>query len=568
MKTKKLFKLLIACLLLIVQMGCENNLSEIPVEEEKSLQETQLVTKPDLMRGTVEDFPNLSELLKNEVEDKKAFLQKSVDSGLYDFEVIQNAVSQISWEEDFHYTFPLVRQDENEANYENLVIANRAGFEPKAYFVQYFPDETYWENLANDPNTPFQGSAQIVPFDISAIPLSSSSSSCTRTITVVKCRYVGHNPIPGEDPDTAGPGCTETYTETVTIAADCSASGGTIINLDGLGGGGGTSDESSDNTLPEPPSIEDSSIFLDPMIQGRRFAIKLNLSSFSDAWDWVFDSDNTLQMLQLLSFVEQNNDSEEAKSIAKDVINLTIDIEEFDTFLRQEQFDPLNSPWLERAREIADKIFERLENAPEAIKERLVEAIDNSFVFALNKTALQLNPNANTNSESTKQNQFENNGRNGVGILLYEFANGLGEDIREFPFDFDMTQQMLAGNVPRDIKNDFFTRLSREGLTFEQFVSNDRTIPGGYSFSPDHTTIEDSFNKHKNANWVQFFIGGASAKYSPNNQEGWITVELSNGTSRSSLMARLADDYPRDGSGNNRPLSTIKQIFKFRLKVR
>ncbi|WP_435253918.1 hypothetical protein [Tenacibaculum sp. A30] len=162
--------------------------------------------------------------------------------------------------------------------------------------------------------------------------------------------------------------------------------------------------------------------------------------------------------------------------------------------------------------------------------------------------------------------------KKGVGYLLYEFANGEGKDERQFPFDYDMTQQMLAGNVPNDIKVDFFERLDKEGITYDQFLNRITPLSGGYSFSPDHAGIIDSINKHidvvASANWVQFFIGGASVKYSPSSDPDWIIVELSNGTSRNSLLLHIGENYDRDGSGNNKPLSTIKQYFKFKLKVR
>jgi len=117
------------------------------------------------------------------------------------------------------------------------------------------------------------------------------------------------------------------------------------------------------------------------------------------------------------------------------------------------------------------------------------------------------------------------------------------------------------------IKNDFFSKLADEGITYEQFVSNGNTITGGYAFSPDHTTIVGSINAHINANKVQFFIGGTSNKYSPTDQQGWIKVTIKNETSRNSFLLHQGDSYDRDGSGNNKPLSTIKQEFTFLLKI-
>lgn len=179
-----------------------------------------------------------------------------------------------------------------------------------------------------------------------------------------------------------------------------------------------------------------------------------------------------------------------------------------------------------------------------------------------------MNNNANTESEIEKQSQFKNDGKKAVGILLYEFANGKGKDERSFEFTDNITQQMLSGNVPSDIKSDFLQVLLEKKLTFENFVLQGNSINGGYAFSPDHTDIKDSFNKHLNANWVQFFIGGANTKYFPSNESGWVIVEMSNYTSRNSLLIHKGENYLRDGSGINKPLSTIKQTFRFKLKIK
>ncbi|WP_040880314.1 hypothetical protein [Galbibacter orientalis] len=273
----------------------------------------------------------------------------------------------------------------------------------------------------------------------------------------------------------------------------------------------------------------------------------------------------------MAKILEDLRESEIRKMIGNPPSNTAITLSElksFDDYLQSGNFNPLNSPWLKKAREYAEKVYKLKDQIPDYLEKEMMEAVDESFIFALKETALYMNPKANITSEPEKITQFRDNGKNGVAILLYEFATGTGANIRDFPFDYDMTKQMLAGNVPSDIKKDFLNQLSKRGATFEEFVEQNQTIAGSYAFSPDHTNVQDSFNKHVKANWVQFFIGGASAKYSPSPDVGWINVELSNGTSRSSLILHIAENYPRSENGKNRPLSTIKQTFKFKLKIK
>lgn len=157
----------------------------------------------------------------------------------------------------------------------------------------------------------------------------------------------------------------------------------------------------------------------------------------------------------------------------------------------------------------------------------------------------------------------------GKRILIFEpyKANSTGKDKRPFSFDSDMTKQLFSGNVPNDIKVDFLEILNERGLSFDQFSLKTDWLPGSYSFSPDHTGVVDSLNKHINANWVQFFIGGANTKYYPSNDPGFVIVELTNDTSRNSLLLHVGDEYRRDGTGINRSLSTITQIFRYKLKI-
>ncbi|RXG18129.1 hypothetical protein DSM03_101808 [Leeuwenhoekiella aestuarii] len=107
--------------------------------------------------------------------------------------------------------------------------------------------------------------------------------------------------------------------------------------------------------------------------------------------------------------------------------------------------------------------------------------------------------------------------------------------------------------------------LSDENLSFDNFIINNQSLPGNYKFSPDHTSWSDSFNKHINSNWVQFFIGGSSLTYYPSSRSGYVTVQMLNPTSRASLLLHAGEKYDR--SDGFRPLSTINQIFWFDIKI-
>lgn len=72
-----------------------------------------------------------------------------------------------------------------------------------------------------------------------------------------------------------------------------------------------------------------------------------------------------------------------------------------------------------------------------------------------------------------------------------------------------------------------------------------------------------------NSNLSQFFVGGANVAVSATDDANWVNVSISNPTSRESLMLHAGENYPRDrkDGGTEKPLSTIKQTFTFKMKI-
>lgn len=124
-----------------------------------------------------------------------------------------------------------------------------------------------------------------------------------------------------------------------------------------------------------------------------------------------------------------------------------------------------------------------LENLKTILPDKIVKAhikyLDQQLSIALTKTAFKLNQNSDQEKESNKEHAFKTDSKSGVGYLLYEFANGTGKDLRDFSFDYDMSQKFFSGNVPNDIKANFHKILLEKNLSYDQFVSNAQKIDGG-----------------------------------------------------------------------------------------
>ena len=196
----------------------------------------------------------------------------------------------------------------------------------------------------------------------------------------------------------------------------------------------------------------------------------------------------------------------------------------------------------------------------------LVFNLDLNMIFALKSVAEGFNPNVAQLTEAQKENDFMTDGEKGVGILLYEFALGKGPENRDF-YNGVFWNEFFAGDRIDEIKTNFEKVLNEKNLTFNQFLVNGNMIEGNNSFSPGHTSVVDSFNKHMKANQVQFFVGGSSIEFTPSTQTGYINVKLSNPTSRYSLLLHSAKSYARTRYGSV-ALSTINQHFYISIKVR
>ena len=186
---------------------------------------------------------------------------------------------------------------------------------------------------------------------------------------------------------------------------------------------------------------------------------------------------------------------------------------------------------------------------------------------ALIKTAKTIYPDVDKANEATKQTQFKSNPDNSVAILLYEFATGTGKDNRTFNYGGkeSFANSFIEGRVLSEVSSDFANAIKSK--TYSEFQKEGAKF--GLEFSPDHVGLQESVEKHMDSNLSQFFVGGANVSVSATKDANWVNVSITNSTSRNSLMLHQGENYPRDGKdeGTEKPLSTIKQTFTFRMKI-
>jgi RHS repeat-associated protein len=182
--------------------------------------------------------------------------------------------------------------------------------------------------------------------------------------------------------------------------------------------------------------------------------------------------------------------------------------------------------------------------------------------------AIAIYPGVVNANETTKQKQFVTDPANSVAILMYEFATGTGKDNRVFNYDGrkgTFATTFISGRVLHEVEG----KLTKEmkNITAAEFKKNGINFP--LPFSPDHTTIPNSFLKHLTSNFSQLFVGGAKVKVSPTEDPQMVNVTITNLTTRNSLNLHSGSNYPRDGKPGNqeKPLSTITQTFIMSMKI-
>lgn len=465
-----------------------------------------------------------------EIIERDKLLNKSKTASLL---IDKNNVLEISNNHGASYTFELIEKTKECNNcFQNLVVSFPKDQKPIARLFTYYPDQKYLSERMTNSHVTYSGqwSMEVVDFNDSYQAKATSDPDCNR-VAVVLCTqdylhvangscYQGNN----------------LYTLWVKV---CEGGGGPtdfpIEAPDNIGNAGNTFGGNS-NSLPTSP-LDDVNSKADLLLE---LAAKLgvDISLFNNL------SESTLNKLNEIAGLKENLSM---------VINAP-------------NFDALNDSWLKALREYAKKIEYIRTSISKTIGNILIADLNLKTKISLNITALQFTPNVAQLTEAQKQEFFNLDAEKGIGILLYEFANGKGPDVREFS-NGAFWNEYFAGDRINEIKTNFETKLISRGLTFNQFVTNNKMIEGNNPFSPDHTSAIESFQAHKKANWVQFFVGGVRIEYRPTNQQGYIDVKIINPTSRNSLLLHVGESYPRWKYGSI-SLSSIKQHFYIRIKVR
>ena len=564
--------------------GCKDN------DQELELEQTQTIVTPTIKHTNYSElekdtqFANLIEKLNlNQMTDVYQLKNGiSAKSSSNDFTIITNSIKEVETPTSHSYNILIQRNTPTENVIENLVLQNNNGIE-KSLIFKY---------TLKDTNVSARGSTGNNDIDVEVDEIHVSDYNGSGTGGTGGNNQTCHYETVYVETTCYGPGSSgnhynESQCQCGVNIFTCNppSTWSTLVevcedNNSGIITGTWNNGDNETNTVNTNTNTNENLAVLttpfDHVIPEGDTSVTDCLRPNTTQLAWLNSSTGDISNMDTVwSFLNSNGCSEENKNFAKEVIEAEInnieiielfsDLNNFKEIVELPYFDALNNPWLDILREYAKKLEELKDKIPDILWNKMNQYLDQQLITALTKTAFKFNPDADTTKESNKQHEFQNNGEKGIGILLYEFANGTGKDIREFT-NGDFWNQFFEGDRIAKIKADFENVLIKEDLTFNQFVTNGTFLESSYKFSPDHAGVLDSFEEHKNANWVQFFVGGSSVEYRPSSQSGYIDVKLINPTSRHSLLLHIGDNYDRHPQ-ETIPLSTITLHFYIKIKI-
>lgn len=210
------------------------------------------------------------------------------------------------------------------------------------------------------------------------------------------------------------------------------------------------------------------------------------------------------------------------------------------------------------------RLEEEYQRPIKVVKKEVVELGDDIAANALVKTAKRIFHRVHKiKDENEKQSIFRRDYDYTVAILLYEFAKGEGQEIRNFYYEeHEFARKFLEGRVIKEIMEETLKLLRQTNYDFEN-KPNSKDLKINLEFSPSLFYLIESFDKHLDSNLAQFFVGGAFALVRIRNKkiEGYVFNE----TGRESLLLHIADDVKRKNTKGQKEtgLSTIKQRIYF-----
>ena len=132
--TKLLFKSLLT-LFLVAIYGCED---EVDLPEETNATEQNII----FSKGTLRDFPKLNDFVTKDILEykaNKALAQRTTTEDNYDFTIIDEDIISIQQDSITTYTIKIVKDEQPEQSFSNLVVNIVEGETTSAKIINYYP---------------------------------------------------------------------------------------------------------------------------------------------------------------------------------------------------------------------------------------------------------------------------------------------------------------------------------------------------------------------------------------------------------------------------------------------
>ena len=190
-KTFHVQTLMLGLLFALFTISCNKEQTETPIEHDG--------LSISFKVGALDDFKSLGEFVENDIvtygnnkKSKDSFSAK--DAG--GFTVISNDIVSIADSTGISYTLKIVKHDQPENSFSNLIVHFEDQQPPTATIINYYPSEAYLVNVESDPYAPFDGEVNMERVDYDgALNHLFSKTNCIH-IDYYVCTYGGgENPV-------------------------------------------------------------------------------------------------------------------------------------------------------------------------------------------------------------------------------------------------------------------------------------------------------------------------------------------------------------------------------------
>ncbi len=236
---------------------------------------------------------------------------------------------------------------------------------------------------------------------------------------------------------------------------------------------------------------------------------------------------------------------------------------------------------LEKVSVVKEAVSQKIGDVQQTAEEKAAELekeAEKLMISNLIETAETLQSGVANLSEEQKQEIFKTSTKGTIGILLYEFATGGGNNPRNFTSEHQIVKDLSEFDITEEAINDFYDKnIGKNGNELQETkyyhkMSPNLNIGEGFNLVNafvEHTKILTEALQGDDP--LRLFLGSMTYTITPKN--GSLEISIKDQKTRNSLffhgknLLSIANNVERKEGVNNPLLSTTRQSYNFKINI-